>query len=117
MYSLLMIATLVFSQSVNASDCGVEQGICETTCKVRFITNDAEKAGCLSRCVAERTLCSAKVGTEKAKDLSEDIWQESKSFLEGFTADSAKELGTKAWQNTQSFMDGLINKDSDSTKD
>jgi len=110
MKTTLLVTALVLSP-LSWADCALDQNLCETTCNVRFVTNDAEKAGCISRCVAERTICSTKAGTEKAKDLGQEVWQESKSFLDGFTADSAKELGFKAWENTKSFMDGLIKKE------
>ena len=109
MHLLALLALLTFS-TTSYADCAFDQDVCEASCKLRFITNDAEKAGCISRCVAERTLCSAKVGADKAKEFGEEALEESKSFIEGFTADQAKDIGKQAWENTKSFIDGMIDK-------
>jgi len=110
--ALLFLLTL---STTSYADCAFDQDVCEASCKLRFITNDAEKAGCISRCVAERTLCSAKIGAGKAKEFGAEALEESKSFIEGFTADQAKDLGKKAWENTKSFIDGMIDKPKDET--
>ena len=112
---LLVFLTFITLSTTSYADCAFDQDVCEASCKLRFITNDAEKAGCISRCVAERTLCSAKIGAGKAKEFGTEALEESKSFIEDFTADQAKDLGKKAWENTKSFIDGMIDKPKDET--
>ncbi|NRQ00928.1 hypothetical protein [Marinobacterium sp. xm-d-530] len=114
---LLALLTFLTFTTTSYADCAFDQDVCEASCKLRFITNDAEKAGCISRCVAERTLCSAKIGAGKAKEFGEEALEESKSFIEGFTADQAKDLGKKAWENTKLFIGGMIDKPKNESTD
>ena len=105
MYRFVLVLSLV-SPLANA-DCALEQNWCEATCKVRFVTNDAEQAGCISRCVAERAVCSAKVGADKATDIGKEVLEDSKSFINGLTSDSVKEMGENAWDKTKDFLNGM----------
>lgn len=68
---------VMFLASPAQADCSSEQTWCETSCRVRYISDDAARTGCLSRCVAERAACSTKAGAESAIDYSKEVYKES----------------------------------------
>ena len=74
----LFLTTLLFTlaSSVSYADCSLEQTICETSCNVRYINDTFGKMGCMTKCAAERGVCSTKSGaktaTEKTKELIKD---------------------------------------------
>lgn len=88
---LLIVAALLGANTVWA-DCGTEQTWCETKCKVSHVGDDAARTGCLSRCVAERALCSTKAGAEAAIDSSKEIYQESQVVDQTIGCDRQQEV-------------------------
>ncbi|MGB0734149.1 MAG: hypothetical protein ACPGPF_10290 [Pontibacterium sp.] len=81
----LALLLLLGVSSVATADCGTEQNICEATCSVKHLTDDAAAAGCKSKCIAKRALCSSEEGAEKAVDLGKSAWEDTKSFIKGVT--------------------------------
>lgn len=58
------------------ANCSLQQTACEASCKVRYFDDTFGKMGCMTKCAAERTACSAKEGAseavEKTKSLVKD---------------------------------------------
>ena len=77
MFKSLLLPLLLLSSATAWADCSTEQTWCETKCKVSYVGDDAGRTGCLSRCVAERAVCSAKVGAQSAIESSKEIYQDS----------------------------------------
>lgn len=73
---LLSAFCLSILSSVSYADCSTKQTICETSCKVRYLNDTFGKMGCMTKCAAERGVCSTKSGaktaTEKTKELIKD---------------------------------------------
>lgn len=91
-YFLLSAALLVASPVF--ADCGTEQTFCETKCKVAHLTDDAAYAGCKSKCIAQRAVCSTESGAETVIEASKN------------GADVVVETGQSAWESTKSFIKG-----------
>jgi hypothetical protein len=69
------------------ADCGLIYQVCEKVCKVKHLTDDPANAGCVSKCVAERGVCMAKVGARKTAEAGEQAWTSTKSFFKGLSGD------------------------------
>lgn len=82
---------LAFSGAAYA-DCSSEQTWCETSCKVKHVGDDTAKTGCISRCVAERAVCSTKAGAESAYESSKEIYQESQVVDQTIGCDRQQEI-------------------------
>ncbi len=87
---LSLFIFITASTSVYA-DCGTEQTWCETSCKVRYVNDDAGKAGCISRCVAERAACSTKAGAESAIEYGKGVYQDSQVIDQTIGCDGQQE--------------------------
>lgn len=88
----IVISALMLFSSATLADCGTEQTWCETSCKVKHIGDDAAKTGCLSRCVAERAVCSTKAGAESAVKSGKEIYQESQVVDQTIGCDRQQEI-------------------------
>ena len=89
--TLLTLSMLSLSSLVWA-DCSMEQTWCETSCKVKYIGDETAKNGCLSRCVAERAVCSTKAGAESAYESGKEIYKESQVVDQTIGCDRAQEI-------------------------
>lgn len=87
----ILLLTLAAS-SVAWADCGTEQTWCETKCKVSHVGDDAARTGCISRCVAERALCSTKAGAESALETGKEVYQESQVVDKTIGCDRQQEV-------------------------
>lgn len=91
MLSRLLVALTLLGTSPAWADCGTEQTWCETKCKVSYVGDDAGRTGCLSRCVAERAVCSTKAGAETAIESGKEIYQESQVVDQTIGCDNQQE--------------------------
>ncbi len=82
---LAAIGALLLLPAIAHADCAMEQTICEARCSLNHYDNRAARAGCDSRCMAERAACSTEKGTEKAVDFSKQAWRDTQSFFQGLT--------------------------------
>lgn len=92
MFKQLLFVTLFSLSTGSWADCSSEQTWCETSCKVKHIGDDTAKTGCLSRCVAERAVCSTKAGAESAYESGKEIYQESQVVDQTIGCDRAQEI-------------------------
>lgn len=74
------------------ADCAFDQTICEARCGFKHFDNKASRLGCESRCVAERAACSTEAGAQKAIELGKEAWENTGSFVEGFTGQKDPEV-------------------------
>ncbi|WP_421862092.1 hypothetical protein [Motiliproteus sp.] len=81
-----LLFTALFSVTAQA-DCSFKYQICEKSCDVKHLGDDAAVAGCTSKCVAKRGACLAEVGAEKTVEAGKDAWEGTKSFIKGLTDD------------------------------
>lgn len=88
----LMLAACLTLSSAAWADCSSEQTWCETSCKVKHIGDDTAKTGCISRCVAERAVCSTKAGAESAYESGKEIYQESQVVDQTIGCDRQQEI-------------------------
>lgn len=78
-HAILLAGTalsLTFASMTAQASCSLKQTACEASCKVRYFDDTFGKMGCITKCAAERTACSAKEGAseavEKTKELVKD---------------------------------------------
>jgi len=81
---LITLAALLTPLSAQAS-CDLEYTACESACKVKYISDDGGKAGCTSKCFAEKGACLTKKGAEKTAEAGEKAWDNTKSFFKALT--------------------------------
>ena len=81
------LATLLLLPLGAQADCATEQTLCEARCSLNHYDDRAARAGCNSRCLAERAACSTQKGAEQAVDLSKQAWRDTRSFFQGLTED------------------------------
>lgn len=67
--------------------CDTQQTLCDARCSIIHFDDKAAKAGCESRCLAERAACSTKQGAHQAVELGKKALNDTSSFLKGLTED------------------------------
>lgn len=88
----LTLTALLAISNYAVADCSSEQTWCETSCKVKHVGDDTAKTGCISRCVAERAVCSTKAGAESAYESGKEIYQESQVVDQTIGCDRQQEI-------------------------
>ncbi len=53
--------------------CNLKYQFCTTVCTIQHFNSDAKKAGCKTRCAAEKAGCIAGEGAESAGDFLEQL--------------------------------------------
>lgn len=89
---ILLLGTLLLGSASALADCASEQSWCKTGCEVKHLGDDAAKAGCISRCAAERALCSTKAGAESALESGKEVYQESQVIDKTIGCDRQQEI-------------------------
>lgn len=85
LFSALCLSALLPASA--HADCSLKYQVCEKSCDVKHLGDDAAVAGCTSKCVAKRGACLAEVGAEKTVEAGKDAWKGTKSFIKGLTDD------------------------------
>lgn len=87
--TVVMLTALLALPTLTEADCAFDQKLCNARCTIVHFDDGAAKAGCKSRCLAERAACSTKAGTQKALDLGKDAVRDTRSFIDGLTEDKS----------------------------
>jgi len=106
MKRIFLALALALGSSHALADCSMKQSWCETQCEVRHFSDEAAELGCKSKCLAQRTVCSTKSGANTALEYGKDGGEKAIELgKEG--ADAVVETSEEVWEDTKSFVKGL----------
>ncbi|WP_432697976.1 hypothetical protein ACQUQP_06430 [Marinobacterium sp. YM272] len=90
-YLLTALSLGLLAPVTAQADCAFDQTLCEARCSINHFNDNAARLGCESRCMAERAACSTEAGAKKALEMGKEAWDDTGSFVEGFTGNSDEE--------------------------
>ena len=82
---IIPLLALLITPVAAYADCSSEQTWCNTQCEAAHLGDDAAIAGCRSKCIAQRAVCSTKSGAETVFEAGKEAVDKTGSFIKGLT--------------------------------
>lgn len=82
---VVLTSLMLVSPLAAQAGCELDYQACDKACSVKYLTDDGGKAGCVSKCVAQKGVCLAKDGAEKTAEAGGKAWDSTKSFFKALT--------------------------------